>query len=120
MISDMNDQIATAKANGIEKIVMMGMPHYQSFDLDRFLQIFPLPGHIDEAGYNEVRRQYYEAFATAPNSNFLFVDAWCNYETLDGLHANYKSASKAAQKVFVALEVYDEMIGHHNLTSCAP
>jgi len=120
MISDMNDQITTAKANGIEKIVMMGMPHYKDMDLDRFLQVFPLPGHIDEAGYNEVRRQYYEAFAAAPNPDFLFVDAWCSYETLDGLHANYKSASKAAQKVFVALGVYDELIGHRNLASCTP
>lgn len=119
MISDMNDQIAIAKTNSIEKIIVMGMPRYSDLDLDYFLTIFPLPGHIDEAGFNEVRAQYYQAFAGL-NSDYLFVDSWCNYSTVDGLHADYNSASKAATKILVGLSSYDHLVGNHNLLSCQP
>jgi hypothetical protein len=119
MISDMNTQIATAKANGIEKIIVMGMPRYEDLDLDHFLQIFPLPGHIDEAGYNEVRQQYYQAFSLL-NPDYLFVDSWCIYSTVDGLHADYRSASHAASQVLYALQSYDQMVGSHNFIICHP
>ena len=119
MINDMNAQIATAKNNGIEKIIVMGMPRYESLDLDYFLTIYPIPQHIDAAGYDEVRSQYYAAFS-APNSDYLFVDSWCNYSTVDGLHADYSSASLAATRVLVGLSSYDHLVGTHNLVSCSP
>jgi hypothetical protein len=117
MINDMTAQINTAKMNGVERIVIMGMPRYEDMDLDRFLQIFPIPTHIDQTGYEEVRRQYYAAFS-APNPDYVFVDSWCQYDTLDGLHANYDSSSKAAAKVLAALNSYSSQIGKHSFVTC--
>jgi hypothetical protein len=119
MISDVQAQIATAKANGVERIVVTGMPEFSALDLDRFLKIFPLPGHIDEVGYNEVRRQYYEAFSY-PNPDYVFADIWCNYDTIDGLHANYTSATHAASMVLMAVQGYDSTLGRHSFLTCQP
>lgn len=118
MITNIQQQIATAKAAGIEKVILLGMPQSKDVDLGRFLLAFPLlPTHISSAGWDNVRWQYYNAFAGL-SQDYLFVDTWCNYETVDGLHPNYTTSTQAASKIVAAVNTYEQRVGKRNMLAC--
>jgi len=114
MIQNTNDQIATAKAAGVQKIIVTGLPEWDVLDLDYFLTLFPLPGHIDQAGYEQARAQYHDAFKT-PNADYVFVETWCSFETFDGVHPTDLTSMKASAEIFKGVTLYNYLVGKKSL-----
>jgi hypothetical protein len=76
LVQNVNTQIAMAKSAGVEKVIVTGWPEYNDLDLDYFISLFPvLTTHMDEAGYNQSKEYYYNAFSE-PNGDFIFVEPW--------------------------------------------
>jgi len=115
LVQNVNDQIEVAKNAGVEKIIILGWPEYDDFDLDYFISLFPqLTDHIDESGYNQIKENYYNVFSQ-PNPDYLFVDPWCRFNTFDGVHPGESASKKAALIIRDAIHRYDKLVGKRNL-----
>ena len=121
LIANVQAQIDLAKANGVKKIIVTGFPNWDTVDLSEFIKFYAaLTTHIDEAGYNEVRRQYQAAFASLKTDN-VFVYPWCSdFKTYDYLHPTYDISKKAAIRIWNAVVQYDYAVGNYNLTCDGP
>ena len=89
-----------ALAAGITPIYDI-FPRWDEMELD--IPFFGLLWRIDEAGYNEMRELHMTRIATEmPEA--LLLDMWKNYVPLaDGLHPNYKTAKRAANRMAKAI-----------------
>lgn len=115
LIQNVNNQIAAAKAAGVEKIIVTGWPKYHDLDLDYMVSLFPeLPFHIGEAGFNQVQEEYYNAFSQ-PNPDYIFVDPWCHYQVIDGAHPGSKTSKQAALTIRKAIKLYDKLVNKKSM-----
>lgn len=116
LVQNVNDQIALAKSFGVKKIIVTGWTEWEDIDFGYFISLFPdfLPFHIDEAGYNQAKQYYYDAF-NHPDPDYLFVEQWCKFGTFDGVHPGIKAAKMGANRIAMALKLYDELIGVNTL-----
>jgi len=108
LVQNVNDQIDLAKSFGVKKIIVTGWPKWEAFDLDFFIALFPpLTTHIDEAGYNQAKEYYYNAFSQ-PNPDYVFVEPWGHFKTFDGVHPGSATSKKAASIILKAIKKYDK------------
>ena len=115
LVQNVNDQIALAKAFGVKKIIITGWPDFKYFDLDYFISLFPmLPTHLDEAGYNQSKEYYYNAFSH-PNPDYVFVEPACRFKTFDGVHPDSTTSKKMAQTIRKAVDQYHKLLGKKSL-----
>jgi len=115
LIQNVSAQIAAAKNAGVEKIIVTGWTDYNDMDLDYFISLFPeLTTHIDEAGYNQAKEYYYNAFS-GPNPDYIFVEPWCRFTTFDGVHPAADTSKKAALIIMHAVKHYDQLVNKKSL-----
>jgi hypothetical protein len=115
LVQNVQNQIALAKSAGVQKIIVTGWAAWDALDLDFFISLFPmLPTHIDEAGYNQAKEYYYNAFSQ-PNPDYVFVEAWCHFKTFDGVHPGSATSKKAALMILKAVKQYHQILGKRSL-----
>lgn len=115
MVQNVNQQIEAAKNAGVEKIIVLGWPDYNDMNLDHFITLFPtLTAHIDEAGYNQSKNHFYDAFSV-PNPDYIFVEPWCKLKTFDGAHPDWKTSKRAALIIRKAIRRYGRLIHQKSL-----
>jgi len=115
VVQNVRKQIATAKNAGVEKIILLGWPDYNDLNLEHFITLFPtLTTHLNEAGYNESKNHYYSAFSE-PSPEYIFVEPWCRFKTIDGAHPDTSTSIRGAMIIRSAIRRYDKLINNRSL-----
>lgn len=86
-----------ADTHGV-RVVVNGYPSWSDLDLAKAAQLFGLTWTIAEADYDRLSTRHRQVLSAHPN--VIYLNVWNNnFVSIDGLHPNKQSVTKAAHRI---------------------